>query len=340
MFDKIAIIKTGWSPDYRGAKVSGNYSYKNPDHEKINFLPGPEGTYFCYVPPTGGNEKKGRDGVAPKPKNPDNWLVFAVSRDSDRQGIYVTGWYEDATFHHEYLLRPEYADQPSFYLGGDRGKITYTISAPRAFPIDGPDRDERIDGMHVNRHIVYLRGNDLSGTWRDTMAEQLLAYRASRLGLIENEDPVFNSAEDGMKFKYEGGRFGGGGESAFHRDLREWVLLNPTLVAPSYKGAEAATEFDLLSGDRVDNVFILPNRVAVIEVKSWISNDEDIQRGIYQCIKYRAVMFAMRHEHPVPVDAILVTERDVTEAHKQLLKLHHIRHLVAPDRQSRVVNPT
>lgn len=106
MFDRIVVIKTGWSEDYRGAKVTGNYSYQHPDHEKVNFLPGPDGRYYAYVPPTGGDKAAGRPGVPPRPKRPDNWLVFAVSRDPDKGGLYVVGWYENASFNHDYQIRP------------------------------------------------------------------------------------------------------------------------------------------------------------------------------------------------------------------------------------------
>lgn len=333
MFDRIAIIKTGWSEDYRGAVVTGNYSYAHPDHEKVNFLPGPEGQYFCYVPPTGGDENLGIHGFAPKPDNPENWLVFAVSRHPEKGGLYVVGWYEEARFLRGYALRPEYADgEPWFGRGADGVGINYTITAPRAFAIDGPDRTEWFKGEVMKRHILYLRGHANPGEYHEGLAQKLLAYRSRWLAhLGKEEEPLYVSPEEGAQFKYGGSGFGGGGESPFHEALRLWVEANPALVLPTYAKAEADTEVPLLSGDRVDNVYDRKDRIAVIEVKSWISNDDDIERGIYQCIKYRAVMEAMTHKRSVPIDAVLVTERPIAKKkHLNLIDRHEIIHFEAP----------
>ena len=261
MFDRIAIIKTGWSKDYRGAKVHGNYSYPEADHEKVNFLPGPNGRYFCYVPPIGGNKKIKPFGSAPKPTYPNGWLVFAVSRNPDTGGLYVVGWYEDAMFHHQHLIRPEYEEgEPWFGRGADGQEIVYTISAPRAYAIDAPDRTEWFKGDRMKRHLLYLRGNgkrQLTSEERadEELAKQLLTFRSRWLAhLGEEEAPIYISPEEGAQFKYGGGGFGGGGESPYHEALRLWVKTNPTAVLPNYGTCEAHTEFPLLSGDRVDNV--------------------------------------------------------------------------------------
>lgn len=332
MFDRIAIIKTGWSEDYRGAKVVGNYSYANPDHEKVNFLPGPNGRYYCYVPPIGGNKKVRPFGSAPKPTHPNNWLVFAVSRDPKKGGLYVVGWYEDAKFLHRHENRPEYDDgEPWFGRGGDGEKIVYTITAPRAYAVDAPDRTEWFPGDKMKRHILYLRGHANPSDYEEKLAEKLLAYRASWLAhLGQDEEPLYISPEEGAQFKYGGGGFGGGGESPFHKALRLWVTANPAQVLPTYAKAKPDTEVPLLSGDRVDNVYDRKDRIAVIEVKSWISNDDDVERGIYQCIKYRAVMEAVTHKRAVPIDAVLVTERPIGSKHQKLIDRHKIIHFEAP----------
>lgn len=333
MFGRIAIIKTGWSEDYRGAEVDGNYSYKHPDHEKVNFLPGPDGSYFCYVPPIGGNKKVKPFGSAPRPTNPNGWLVFAVSRKPRLGGLYVVGWYEDAKFLHRHEVRPEYADgEPWFGRGGDGQEIVYTITAPRAYAIDAPDRTEWFAGDVMKRHILYLRGHATPGEYEEELAKKLLAYRSRWLTHPGHEDePLYVSPEEGAPFKYGGGGFGGGGESPFHKALRLWVEANPELVLQSYATAETDTEVPLLSGDRVDNVFDRKDRIAVIEVKSWISNDDDILRGIFQCIKYRAVMEAMTHKRAVPIDAVLVTQRPISSTHRELIRLHNIIHFKAPE---------
>lgn len=333
MFDRIAVIKTGWSEDYRGAEVTGNYSYAHPDHEKVNFLPGPDGRYYCYVPPTGGDKATGRDGVPPRPIHTDNWLVFAVSRHPAKGGLYVVGWYEEATFARDYQLRPEYASgEPWFGRGDDGHEIVYALSAPRAYAIDEPDRAEWFRGDRMKRHLLYLRGNSqrlLKAETRadELLAEQLLGFRDRWLNALGGHDtPLYISPEEGTQLKY-----GPGGESPYHEALRLWVKANPALVLPDYASAKTETEVPLLSGDRVDDVYDRSDRIAVIEVKSWISNKNDIERGIFQCIKYRAVMEAMTDRRPVPIDAVLVTECPISEEkHSELIARHNIIHIQAP----------
>lgn len=326
MVEKIAVIKTGWSEDYRGVeKVRGNYSYGLPDHEKVNFLPGPNGRFYCYVPPTGGNKATRDFGGPPKPKDRNNWLVFAIARNPDKGGLFVVGWYEDASFTHDYVPRPDYeAGQPWFGTGGDGNPVSYVFSAPRAVAIDGPDRDLRLSGDRFKRHVLYLRGNNRPEDWRENWAEKLLAYREQLMGRAGGVVPDYVSPEEGAHFKY-----GPGGEGPYHRALREWVMKNPSIVAPSYAAAQQETEFSLHSGDRADCAYLLYDRVAVIEVKSWRSNRDDVFRGIYQCIKYRSVMQAMRIKSPVPVEAILVTQEPLIEEHQRLVDLHDIRHFKA-----------
>lgn len=88
--------------------------------------------------------------------------------------------------------------------------------------------------------------------------------------------------------------YGGGGEGNEHKAMKEYIAAHPETIG--IKGVSAFdTEHVLPSGDRLDVYFELKNgdRVAV-EVKPSTSPDEDITRGIFQCVKYKAVMDAMR----------------------------------------------
>lgn len=46
-------------------------------------------------------------------------------------------------------------------------------------------------------------------------------------------------------------------------------------------------------------------------MKSIRSGDEDLKRGIYQCVKYREVKIAEMRPFDADVEAILVTEREL-----------------------------
>ena len=133
--------------------------------------------------------------------------------------------------------------------------------------------------------------------------------------------------EDGIPI---GRNYGRGGEGPFHRELRLWVRDNPSLVHRTFTNVNADTEVDLDSGDRIDVVYKAPDRTIVIEVKSRISNDVDFRRGVFQCIKYRAVREAMDVRDDPVVEAYLVTETKLPGEIAKLLKLHDIRHYQAP----------
>ena len=103
---------------------------------------------------------------------------------------------------------------------------------------------------------------------------------------------------------------GGGGEGPNHRALREWVWKHPECIDKRLRHVDSKTEVDLLSGDRVDVVYRDKSEVIAIEIKSRDSNWPDLQRGIYQCVKYRAVMEADEKEEKSGrrVRTLLVTE--------------------------------
>lgn len=137
---------------------------------------------------------------------------------------------------------------------------------------------------------------------------------------------------EGQEHDYGAGeqKYGRGGESEHHKALRLWVEANPQAIQSSFVVADAETEFPLYSGDRVDVVYRLPDRTVLLEVKSRISNDNDHLRGVYQCIKYRAVKAAMDVREDPLIDVYLVTETEPSGRVRSLLRLHDIKHFQAP----------
>ncbi len=163
----------------------------------------------------------------------------------------------------------------------------------------------------------------------------------------ERKERKQGAEEDGLP---AGGRkYGGpGGEKAEHKALRLWTKDNPAKVDPRFAGALAETEFDLLSGDRVDVMLRHRAKWIAIEVKSRRSNAADYQRGVYQCVKYRAVLEAMDMRQLAQsklgddkdalrrrkfVEACLVTEADPGSAIKSLLSRHGIKLYVVPEKR-------
>jgi hypothetical protein len=131
-----------------------------------------------------------------------------------------------------------------------------------------------------------------------------------------------------------GRKYGPGGEGPFHESLRLWVTDNPGAIKAAFTDASTETEVDLDSGDRVDVVYKMADRIVVLEVKSRISDEADLRRGVFQCVKYRAVRKAMDVRNDAVVDSYLITETPLPGEISRLVKRHKIRHFLAPQRRS------
>ncbi|WP_146259506.1 hypothetical protein [Palleronia aestuarii] len=116
----------------------------------------------------------------------------------------------------------------------------------------------------------------------------------------------------------------GGGEGKSHRELRLWAMANPGAIDRHCADYGASTEVILLSGDRVDVILQGPEETVCVEVKSHISNFADLERGLYQCIKYRAVAAATDARKTAPVRAILITQTELPGHLRDFAKLHKI----------------
>lgn len=129
-----------------------------------------------------------------------------------------------------------------------------------------------------------------------------------------------------------------GGESDAHKALKDYVLRHPELVGASADW-EAQVEYPLRSADELDVMFRSPQRWVGVEVKSRVSdgNFTDYERGIYQVVKYRAVLEAQaRVEHPKgapEVHVILVLERSLPKPYRALAEALAVKVLESVDPQ-------
>ncbi len=103
----------------------------------------------------------------------------------------------------------------------------------------------------------------------------------------------------------------GGGESEHHRLFKEHIAANPALIGLPATIANGVTEYPLPSGDEVDVLFREGQEWIAVEVKSHISGDDDLVRGLFQCIKYQAVLeaFLLSTNRSPNVRTVLVTGR-------------------------------
>lgn len=112
---------------------------------------------------------------------------------------------------------------------------------------------------------------------------------------------------------------GGGGEGKEHKAIKEFVYNNPESLG--INGViRKETEYPLPSGDRIDVYFETSDCRYAIEVKPSTSPDDDITRGIFQCVKYKAVMEAIRKigYDKYAVKTLLVTASGLSERNKKL----------------------
>lgn len=88
----------------------------------------------------------------------------------------------------------------------------------------------------------------------------------------------------------------GGGESQYHIDFKNYIKNNPSSLGlrPSLVGE---TEYILPSMDAIDVIFKDKDLFIGIEAKSRISNENDILRGVFQTIKYKALIKAEQIIH-------------------------------------------
>lgn len=82
----------------------------------------------------------------------------------------------------------------------------------------------------------------------------------------------------------------GGGESESHKKFKEAISKKPHLI--NLNLPQGVTEYKLPSGDSIDVLFLNKNQIIGVEVKSKISADEDILRGLFQCVKYKYLVEA------------------------------------------------
>lgn len=103
------------------------------------------------------------------------------------------------------------------------------------------------------------------------------------------------------------------GESAEHRTLKEFIAHNPQIIGLPVSSAPGQIEYIFGSADAVDVLFRNDDEWIGVEVKSARSGYDDITRGLFQCIKYRALLEAtqMVEQRPINCRAILVLEAEL-----------------------------
>jgi hypothetical protein len=82
-------------------------------------------------------------------------------------------------------------------------------------------------------------------------------------------------------------------ESPEHKRLKFFLRDNPSIIGVSYRILNRGVEYRFPSLDEVDVRFCGAKHAHFVEVKSRISSELDLRRGVFQCVKYRAIAEAI-----------------------------------------------
>ena len=115
-------------------------------------------------------------------------------------------------------------------------------------------------------------------------------------------------------------QYGYGGEGIEHKTLKEYIYHHPKKLKLQNIVLKE-TEYTIPSGDRLDVFFELGDGTHVaIEVKPSSSPELDIIRGIFQCVKYQAVMEAFKKIgcRKTEIKVILLIARELSSQERLL----------------------
>lgn len=123
-----------------------------------------------------------------------------------------------------------------------------------------------------------------------------------------------------------------GPESLAHISLKNWVAAHPESLGGDIAFPKGKTEHLFASNDRADVVFDHPDGSLAVEVKASNAGAGELERGIFQCVKYRALLRAeLKVDGRVPNgDAILVSETDLPADIARLSQILNVRVIIVP----------
>lgn len=213
-------------------------------------------------------------------------------------------------------MTPDQSGQRQVYIG-DRPPCSGEHRAQHMVPRvkTSPGQRQTVMGLGRTKRISFVSAKSLGRTFKVWAAEHMMqecgeaaerfralaatAVAGRRVGRPALED-AWREALSGLSdhdsqlldrlAASSGG--GVGGEGPEHRELKEFVMRTPSVVGLP-PGAEVQSEYRLDSHDLVDVMFYWQGQMVAVEVKSVTSNVDDIRRGLFQCIKYKAVTEAM-----------------------------------------------
>ena len=164
--------------------------------------------------------------------------------------------------------------------------------------------------------------------WRFPKWDEVLS-RCGRRPLQGDIPPLHPEAASNAPRK---GGWATGPESAEHKALKSWVANHPQALNAEIPFGVGRTEWLFASADRADVMFEKEEGSLAVEVKAANCGDAELERGIYQCVKYRALLRAeLKAQGRIPNGtSLLVTEERLPSDLQRLADLLDVPVLVAP----------
>lgn len=122
----------------------------------------------------------------------------------------------------------------------------------------------------------------------------------------------------------------GSGESLRHKNLKEYVRQHPEIVGADGDWT-SFVEYPLPTCDQIDVLFKSTSKCIAVEVKSSVSDSFpfDYERGLYQTIKYGALLKAMAtttgYSIPSNIESVLVLESNLPGQYRGLATILNVR---------------
>ncbi|MBC3928600.1 DUF3883 domain-containing protein [Undibacterium sp. CY21W] len=196
---KVLWVKFGWSEYYRGGSVDGNFAWLHDNkekgserrgHEAFNFNPGPDGQYYCYVPP-----QKGQ--YAPSHEDPHGWTVICLAKNPKHTGVHVVGWYEDATLHGKWNEPPHGTIKKRGDTIHPAYDWSYCISSKTAYFISPEDRTMPFSDSSIRQgKYSFLEGPNVNVNESKKRVLKLLEERLKALLPFAIKNPDENKLPD------------------------------------------------------------------------------------------------------------------------------------------------
>jgi hypothetical protein len=188
---------------------------------------------------------------------------------------------------------------------GDSGLPSHGVNGYLARSLHKTKRE--IDALSSELRDVYAReamDNVFNYVGWDKVGRYLgLASSTRSLKSVDRGKPIKPPDRNG---------FATGPETEAHKALKVWVAKNPGLFTAYGRFNNGTNERMLSSGDRLDVLFENDTQMLAVEVKAKDAPAAEVERGVYQCVKYRATVRAMQiaASRPPNGNAVLVVERD------------------------------